>query len=437
MSLRVVPLLRVLLLAGVLVLALAPAAGAQEPQVLRTRVEGPITPVIADHLSDAVDAASEGGYEALLVELDTPGGLDTSMREIVQDFLTADVPVVVYVAPRGARAASAGAIIAFSAHVAAMAPATNIGAATPISLEGGEVIDKVVNDAVAYVRAVAEERGRDVEFAEDTVRDGRSAAANEAVDVGAVDLVATNREELLDEIDGHRVVLQPQDRRVRLQTADATLVDFDMSWTRRILQGLADPQVAFLLLSVGSLALLYELASPGGILGGVIGVIMVVLAFFALAVLPVNLVGILLFILAVALFVAELFAPGIGVFAGGGVIALVVSGLFLFQRPTGIGLDLSFLVPIGIGAGVGALIIARFAWSARRAPAYTGVGGELGGAVGTVRTVEGDIARVFVNGSLWKARSVGGPLEHGERVRVVDTKGLELEVEPLDETPQA
>jgi membrane-bound serine protease (ClpP class) len=417
-----------LLVAGLALLWSAPA-GAQSSQVLLARVEGPITPVIAAHVSDALAEAEAGGYAAVLIEMDTPGGLVSSMREIVQDLLGAPVPVVVYVSPSGSSAASAGAVITFAAHVAAMAPATNIGAATPIGLEGGEVLDKVIEDAAAYVTAIAEERDRDVEFAVDTVREGRSASATEALEIGAIDLIADSRAQLLAEIDGTTVTLSPGGEQVTLATDGAGVTEYEMSWTRRLLQGIADPQLAFMFLSIGSLALLYELASPGGGLGGVLGAIMIVLAFFSLSVLPVNLVGVLLLVLAIALFVTEMFVPGVGVFAGGGVIALVIAGLFLFDRPTGIGLDLSFLLPIAVVAGLGAVAITRFAWRSRHAPAYTGVGGELAGAIGTVRAPTGETPQVWVNGALWKAPSAAG-LEPGTLVRVVGMRGLELDVEP-------
>ncbi|HVM19092.1 MAG TPA: nodulation protein NfeD [Egibacteraceae bacterium] len=431
-------LVRWLLLTAAALLLLPSAAAAQGEQVLVTRVDGPITPVSAAHVASAIEQAEQGGYHALAITIDTPGGLETSMREIVQDLLVAPVPTIVYVSPAGAQAASAGAIITFAGHVAAMAPATNIGAATPIDLEGGEVIDKVLNNSIAYVTAIAEERGRDVDFAVATVEEGRSASAAEALEVGAIDLVADSLPAVLDEIDGQTVTLDPGDEEVTLATAGAELVDYEMPWTRRLLQTLADPQLAFLFLSVGSLALLYELASPGGVVGGVIGAIMIVLAFFALSVLPVNIVGVLLLVLAVALFVAELFVPGVGVFAGGGALALVVAGLFLFDQPTGVGLDLTFLIPIGVLVGLTAVFIGRIAWRARKAPVYTGTGGgRMVGAVGTVRLVDRESVRVFVEGSLWKARSSGPELSMGQKVRVVEMEGIELIVEPEEEPADA
>ena len=424
--------LRWTMVAALLVLLWPAPAAAQQPQVLLARIQGAITPVIAAHVSNAVEEAEAGDYDALLLEMDTPGGLVTSMRDIVQDLLGAQVPVVVYVSPSGSSAASAGAVITFASHVAAMAPATNIGAATPIGLEGGEVLDKVVEDAAAYVTAIAEARDRDVDFAVDTVRDVRSASATEALELGAIDLIADNRAELLAEIDGRTVTLSPRGETVTLSTAAADIIDFEMSWTRRLLQAIADPQLAFMFLSIGSLALLYELATPGGALGGVLGVIMIVLAFFSLSVLPVNLVGVLLLVLAIALFVTEMFVPGIGVFAGSGAIALVIAGLFLFDRPTGIGLDLTFLLPVAAVAGIGAAVITRFAWRTRNAPAYTGVGGELVGATGDVRASAGETPQVWVNGALWKAPTARG-LPPGTRIRVVDVHGLELVVEPAEE----
>lgn len=431
---RVVTLFALLLALAALTLSPSAASAQQEGAVLRTEVRGPITPVIADHLRDALDEATSAGHHALLVEMDTPGGLETSMKQIVQDFLTAQVPVIVYVSPSGAQAASAGAIITFASNIAAMAPGTNIGAATPIGLEDGEVLDKIVNNSAAYAEAIAEVRGRDVEFAVETVRDGRSAPANEAEEIGAVDLIAANRTSLLADIDGQTVTVDPESAdnpdgsgtEVTLATANAPVVDFDLSFTRRVLQTLADPNLAMLFLSIGTLGIIYELATPGGILGGVIGAIMLVLAFFSLAVLPVDLAGVLLLLLALALFVAELFAPGIGIFAGAGAVTLVFAGLFLFERPTGISVDLSFLLPVAGAVALIAVFVGRLVWRTyRREPSPEHVSG-LVGAVGRVR--HGN--QVFVDGTLWRARPIDGELHPGEEVEVIDMEGLELVVTP-------
>jgi membrane-bound serine protease (ClpP class) len=422
---------------------LGPMASAQQRAVLRTEVRGVITPVVTGHVEDAITEAEAGGYEALLIEIDTPGGLESSMREIVQHVLAARVPVIVYVSPQGARAASAGAIITFAAHVAAMSPGTAIGAATPVPLGGDgelseEMANKIINDATAYAEALAQLRDRDEEFIVETVTEGRSASANEALELGAIDVIAASTTALMNDIDGMTVVVDPASvedpegtgTTVELATAGAPLVDYEMSFTRRILQALANPELALLFLSIGTLGIIYELASPGGIVGGVIGAVMLVLAFFSLAVLPVDLAGVLLLVLALALFAAELFVPGVGAFAGGGAIALVFAGIFLFQRPTGVGIDLSFIVPIALAMALAAIVIGRFAWRTQRSEPYTGQGGTMVGAVGTVRESNGQTGRIFVGGQLWKARSTEGTLHRGDQVEVVAMDGLELTVRP-------
>ena len=415
----------------------APAAAGQAPTVLVTRVAGPITPVVADQLAGGVRVAHRDGHAAFLVELDTPGGLDSSMREISQAFLNARVPVVVYVTPSGARAASAGAIITFSAHVAAMAPGTTIGAATPVDLQGGEISDKVINDAAAFAEAVAAERGRSTEFAVDTVRKGRAVTADQAVRLEAVDLVAADRARLLEALDGRRVEVAPGST-ITLQTTGAELIEHQLSWTRNLLGWLADPNLAFLFLSIGTLAVIYELASPGMGLGGVIGAVLLVLGFVSLSVLPVNLAGLLLLALAAALFIAELFAPGIGVFAGGGTIALLLAGVLLFDGPIAVAMPV--LWPVAIVVGGGTVLAGRLAWRARRAPSATGAGGLIG-RTAVVHDVDGDSGSVRLDGAWWRARPRGGPLVPGQTVRVLELDGLDLVVEPagqpVDPAPSA
>jgi membrane-bound serine protease (ClpP class) len=406
------------------------AATAQAPTVLVTRVDGTITPVIADHLVDGVGAAERDGHAAYLVELDTPGGLDTSMREIIKAFLAADVPVVVYVMPSGARAASAGALITFAANLAVMAPGTTIGAATPVDLQGGEISDKVLNDAAAFAETIAARRGRNTRFAIDTVREGRAVTAEEAVRLDAVDLLAASRAELLQKLDG-RSVRVANSNTVTLRTAGATVVEQDFGVFRRLLQLLADPNLAFLFLSLGTLAIIYELANPGIGFGGIAGAIFLLLGFFALSVLPINLVGVLLLVLAAALFVAELFVPGVGVFAAGGTVALVLGGLFLFDGALGI--DPAVLVPVALVVGGGSVLAGRLAWRARRAPSISGREGLLGRQV-TVRTADGATGQVLLDGAWWTVRSRGAPLTSGQTVRVVDLDGLELIVDPEEGT---
>ncbi|MGH3442711.1 MAG: NfeD family protein [Nitriliruptorales bacterium] len=422
-------LLAALLVAWAVAVLLAPAALAAEGRVLVADATGPVTPVMDAHLADAVARAERDGYEALLVRMDTPGGLVSSMREIVKTFLNADVPIVVWVTPSGAGAASAGYVIATASHVLAMAPGTNIGAATPIDMEGGEVLDKIVNDAVSYAQAVAEERGRSLEFAEEATRDGRSVASNEAVEIDVADLLAATQEELFEAIDGREVAL-PGDRTTRLATAGAGTDLFELSWTRRVLQALADPNLAFIFLAIAPLAIIYEFAQPGFGAGAVAGVILIILALFSLSVLPVSWAGVALLILAIALFAIEAFVPGIGVAAAGGSAALLLAGLFLFQRPTGIGVDLTVLLPTVIVVGLaaaGLAVVARRSWSAE---SVTGMAAMTGQAA-AIERASGNTGQVMLEGAIWSVRSRNGEeLEPGAQVRVVDQEGLTLVVVP-------
>lgn len=418
-------------LGGLLVLGGGASAQVNGARVLATTVDGPITPVIADHIAAGIGQAEREGHVAYVIRLDTPGGLDTSMRAIVQDILASKVPVVVYVSPQGARGASAGAIITFAAHVAAMAPGTAIGAATPVGGQGGEDLDdKIINDAIAYAGALAELRGRDVDFVVDTVRDGRSASASEALEVGAIDVVADSDGDLLDAIDGQTVAVG-DGREVELATAGAVIEEHDLGVLRAIQQRLADPNIAFLLLSIGTLGLIYELASPGLGVGGALGLTFVLLAMFGLAVLPVDIVGVLFLLLAAALFVAEVFAPGIGLAAAGGMLALVLSGIFLIDDVPGLELSLAVALPTALVVGLFVIVAGRIAMRVRTAPSTTTGRGLLVGWHGTVRASGGQ-AQVFVQGAWWsvRARNPDALIDDGATVEVVDVEGLHLIVVP-------
>lgn len=413
-------------------LASAVGAGAQGPTALVTQVDGVITPVIADHLREGLTRAEEEGHHVFLIELDTPGGLDASMRDIIKAFLGADVAVVVHVAPSGARAASAGALITMSAHIAAMAPGTAIGAATPINLEGGEDVErKIIEDAAAYAESVARARERNTEFAEDAVREGRSVAAEEAERIDAVDLLAPNRAALLEAID-EEVVTLANGNELTLETRDVEIVPYEMGAFRSVLQWLADPNLAFLFMSIGTLAIIYELANPGIGAGAVVGVILILLALFALAVLPVNALGGLLLVLAAIMFVVEIFTPGIGVGAAGGTASLVLGGLFLFRGPVEV--DLEVLIPVAIVVGGATVLAGRLAWRTRRLESTTGASGLLG-SVAVVRSASGTSGQAIVKGAWWNLRTKGEELREGSTVRVVDVEGLNLVVEE-QESPQ-
>lgn len=408
--------------------AFALQAGAQSPSVLLAEVDGPITPVVAAHLADAVEDAADAAVP-LIVSLDTPGGLDTSMRDIVQSFLNASTPVVVYVEPEGARAASAGTFITMAAHVAAMAPATAIGAATPVELEEGETAsDKVINDAVAFAISVAERRGRDVQFAEDSIRDGVSITSRVALEQGVIDVVAVDLGELLDTIDGRIVDVGGSE--VTLRTAGAVVERIEMSTFRRVLAQIADPNLALLFLSIGTLAVVYEAANPGMGFAGIAGVILLLLGFFALSVLPVASAGVALLILAIALLVGEIFVPGVGVLAAGGTIALILAGLFLFDGPVGVSMPV--LWPTAALVGLGSAYAGRMAVKARFHPATTGASTLVGREVTVVGQAQAGWS-AFLDGTWWTVRPAGGELRDGGEARVTGIEGLRLVVEPKEQ----
>jgi membrane-bound serine protease (ClpP class) len=408
------------------------ADASEHRRVLVTTVAGPITPVAADHLRDGLDRATAEGYQAFVVRLDTPGGLDESMRSIVKRFLVADVPVLVYVSPHGARAASAGALITLSANVAAMAPGSAIGASTPVSLEGGDVERKVIEDAAAFAESIARARGRNVELAAETVRRGRSVRADAAVDLGVADFLAPSLSAMLDQADGRVVRVGADGRPVTLHTADAQLEEYDMGLFRRVQQRLADPNLAFLFMSLGTLALVYELASPGVGGGAVVGAILILLGLFSLSVLPIDTVGLLFLALAAVLFVAELFAPGVGVAAAGGSVALVLGGIFLFRDKPGFEVAWGVLAPLAAVMGLLTVVAGRLALRVRRAPSTTTGGGLLQGRVVTVSRASGGRGQAQVDGSWWTLRARRGELASGGKVRVAEVNGIELVVEPLE-----
>lgn len=407
------------------------SADAAARPVLATRLAEPITPVIADHLADGIERAEDEGHGLYLVELDTPGGLDSAMRDIVQSILAAEVPVAVYVSPAGGRAASAGAVITLSAPVAAMTPGTTIGSATPVTAEGEEVNDKVVEDAAAYSEELARLRGRNTAFAVDMVREGISSTAQEAVDEGVVDVLADSRADLLDRIDGTSVTVA--DEQVTLRTAGSEVDEQDLGVARRILQWLSDPNLALILLSIGTLGIVYELASPGIGAGGFVGVAALVTGLFALSVLPVSIVGLLFLLVAAGLFVGELFAPGVGILAGLGSASLVLAGLFLLaEDDPSVQVSLLTVVPTAAVMFGAVLLAGRLALRARAAP--TADEEKLAGERATVRRT-GDTPQVFVEGAWWRARTdPDRPLSEGDEVRVLRRDGLDLVVEPADRT---
>jgi membrane-bound serine protease (ClpP class) len=420
------------LLAGT-ALAFAGAALSQEdgerPRVLAVEFENDVNPVTQDFLTDAIDRANEEEFDAVVILMDTPGGLDSSMREIIESELDSAVPVVVYVYPPGSRAASAGVFLAMAADVAAMAPQTNIGSSTPVATGGQEIPEdlrrKVVNDAAAYVRELAEEHGRNGDWAESAVRQAANIGAREALEENVVDFVAPDLETLLEDMDG----FETQPKGIVMNTAGAEVVNVEMSLWKQILDLLVDPNLIVLLMSIGILGITIEILNPGLIFPGTIGAIALIMALFGLQVLPISWAGLLLLLLAFVFFAAEAFVASHGALALAGVASFVFGSLLLFD-PAGEAYEVSIWVSLAI-AGTLALVLGVALTKVvqlRRTRPQTGEE-EMLGAVGIVRKTLDPDGLVFVHGELWRARSDDGPIEAGERVQVDGIRdGLLLEV---------
>ncbi len=404
----------------VVALALSGAAGAQEetPRVLAVEFANDINPVTKDYLVDAIEKGERENFDAVVIELDTPGGLDSSMREIIKAQLAADVPVVVYVYPPGARAASAGVFITMAADVAAMAPGTNIGSSTPIAAGGGNIPSdlkrKVVNDAAAYIRALAEEHDRNADWAERAVRQAANLPAREALALNVVDVIAPDLPTLLNDIDGMRI----EPKGLVLHTAGAEIETVHMSLWKRILDTLIDPNIIVLLMSLGVLGITIEILNPGLIFPGTVGIISLIVGLFGLQVLPVSWAGVLLLLLATAFFAAEAFVTSHGALALAGAVSFVVGALMLFD-PAGPEYQVSIWVALAVGGTLAVLtaIAVTKVVQARRAPKRTGRE-ELIGEIGVVRRPLQPAGLVAVHGELWQARSNDGSIATGEQVRV-------------------
>jgi membrane-bound serine protease (ClpP class) len=414
--------------AAALALATASPAGAGG-EILTLSVRGPITPSVAEYVERGVRAGRERGAGLLVVELDTPGGLDASMRVITQAILNAPLPVAVFVSPSGARAASAGTFITLAADVAAMAPGTTIGAAHPVNLIGGSsdatMAAKVANDAAAYARSIAERRGRNGDWAEKAVRDSVSLTETQALKEKVVDLVVPDFDHLMTALDG-REVRRPEGA-VVLRTLGQPVVRLPMDWRRRLLDQLGDPTIAYLLLMAGLLGIFFELSHPGVIFPGVIGAISLILAFYALQSLPVSAAGLLLILLAMLLFFAELKIVSHGILGVGGVIALSLGSVMLVRAPVSwMRVSLFAVVPMVAATSLFFLVVLRLALKARGLPAATGREGMVG-AVGVAVEDLAPAGNVFVHGETWSAETPD-VVHQGDRVRVTAVHGLTLQV---------
>ena len=397
-------------------------------------VKGTINPVLTDYISRGIDQAEETGAHAVIIQMDTPGGLDTAMRDIIQSIINAKVPVVVYVSPAGARAASAGAYITLAAHVAVMAPNTAIGAATPVALGGDgeaqmseEMKHKIINDAIAYIRDIADSHGRNAEWAEKAVRDGISSPSQEALELNVVDMIAPDLNILITQLNGRQVTLLDGSV-VTLNTQGASINYVDMKLVEDFLYTIADPNIAYLLLSLAMLGIMVEIFNPGLIFPGVVGAISLLLAFFSLGVLPVNWAGVLLIALAFGLFIGEVLTTTFGLFTMGGVVALVIGSLILFKGGSPL-----FRVDPWLIAIVTIIIAAAFAFVVNRAihahrkQASTGRE-ELIGKRAVVKVALDPEGTIFYKGERWAAISDEGRLEPGEEVIITSVDGLTLHV---------
>ena len=438
-------LLATLALAGI-VLARVLVAGPATSGIL-VPVSGPIGPATSDFFVRALRDANAQGASVVVVTIDTPGGLDSSMRDMVQAILASEVPVVTYVSPSGARAASAGTFLLYASHVAAMAPATNLGAATPVQIGGpaapaptagnddakrspepGTALErKAVNDAVAYIRSLAELRGRNVAWAESAVREGASLPASEALSEGVVDVVASDLPELLAAVDGRTVKLQS--REATLRTQGIVLRDVQPDWRTELLSLITNPNVAYLLMLIGIYGLLLEGYNPGTVLPGVVGAICLLLALFAFQVLSVNYAGLALIALGVLLIVAETFVPSFGTLGLGGIIAFVMGSIMLLDGDVpGFAIAWQVIGAMGLAGALVLLAIVSFAVKARRRPVVSGAEGLLHERAEAVESFDRQ-GFVRVHGEIWTAVS-REPVHEGQRLRIRRIDGLTLEVEP-------
>jgi len=418
-----------LLLANIIFPAWGAAAAENAREVYVLTASGSINPGMAEFILDGLQAAEQVRAEALIIELDTPGGLDTSMRQISQGIINAKIPVVVFVSPKGARAASAGLIITLASHVAAMAPGTNIGAAHPVAIGTGqmdkEMAAKVVNDMAAYVRSLAAERQRNADWAEKAVRQSVSITAGEAQKLRVVEILADDLPDLLKKLDGRVVRLQQEDR--TLKTAKAKVVTFDAGLRHRVLKRLADPNIAIILMMIGLAGLYFELAHPGAVLPGVLGGICLLLAFYAFQTLPVNFIGLMLLVLGFIFFLLEIYVTSYGLLAIAGLISLALGGLMLYRsQGPGMAISLSVLLTVIGAISLFFLVVTGLAVRAQLRKPLSGMAG-LVGEQGVALTDLNPTGKVLVQGTYWDAQAAEY-IPREAPVEVVQVHGLRLVV---------
>jgi len=399
-------------------------------EVYIIKVSGSINPAVADFIEKGITKASADGVSCIIIEIDTPGGLAESMRKIVMAIYASKVPVVSYVAPSGARAASAGVMITIAADIAAMAPGTNIGAAHPVGAGGkdigGKMSEKVINDMVAQVKSIAQKRGRNAEWAEKAVRESVSVTETEALKENVIDIVAKDLDDLIRQISGRKIESKGV---LKLDNPKRTLIEEDLR--TKILKTISDPNIAYILMMIGLAGLYFELSHPGAVLPGVVGGIAIILAFFAFQTIPVNYAGFLLIVLALVFFIMEMKISSYGLLSIAGITSLLLGSLMLFEgNGTDMGLSWTVLVPTLMVVSGFFVVVSGLVFRSHLLKPRTGESG-LVGEIGVVKESIMPEGKVLVHGELWKAISEN-PIEKGARVRVVRVINLVLEVEPIE-----
>ena len=416
--------------------------------IVQLSIEDAIGPATDDYVARALESAVEGGAEMVVIRMDTPGGLDTAMRGIIKNISNSSIPVATYVAPTGARAASAGTYILYASHIAAMAPGTNLGAATPVQIGGIPSPDskgkekekdqadsadsdsmkrKVINDAAAYIRGLAELHGRNEEWAEKAVREAASLPAKEALKMNVIDIVASDMADLLKQMDGREVVLQGKKR--ILKTAGLSIQLLEPDWRSRLLSVITNPNIAYILLLIGIYGLILEFYNPGSIVPGTVGAIALLLALYAFQLLPVNYAGMALILLGIALMVAEAFEPSFGILGIGGVAAFVIGSIILIDTELpGFGIDISIIIAFTATSAVIFTFLVGLAIKSRRRPVVSGAEELIGGEAAVLNDFDHK-GTVFIHSETWNAIS-NTPLKKDQQVKVTGMKGLILEIEP-------
>jgi len=428
-----------------------------DPTAVKLEIKGAIGPATSDYIVKGIQYADEVDAELIIIEMDTPGGLDSAMRDIIKGILNSSVPVVTYVSPSGSRAASAGTYILYASHIAAMAPATNLGAATPVQIGGGQspappipapvdddaeeadksepqpahtpMEKKAINDAVAYIRGLAELRNRNGDWAEQAVREAASLNAKEALEKNVIDVVATSVSDLLDAIDGRVVKVGDSDQ--ELVTADMTIELFEPDWRTKLLATITNPNIAYMLMLAGIYGLLFEGYNPGAIVPGVVGAICLLLALFAFQILPVNYAGLALILLGVMLIVAEAFVPSFGTLGLGGIAAFVFGSIILLDSDIpGMAIARALIGGVALTASTLLLAMGYLLMRIRRKPAVSGIESMLGTVAEALEDFD-KTGTVFINGERWNARSAV-TVKKGEKLQITAVDHLVLEVEPLN-----